>query len=115
MTGAQVRAFAGWPGTQTVFRLAGEGEREGKILEMRVTRTRLPPPQPCSTEQHPDNSSSTTGAVDVSSSEGIIVTCGNGSRLEVLELQPAGRSVMSAGAFKHGLKGRQMWVQQQYH
>ena len=107
-----MRAFAGWPGTQAMFWLGSKEEGAGKLVEMRITKTRVVPSEPRTTDQQKHSSNPVTGYVDVSSSEGLIVTCGNDTYLEVLELQPAGRGVMSAAAYKHGLKSRQIWVRQ---
>ena len=109
---AQVRAFAGWPGTQAVFRLGGEGEPAGKLLEVRITRTRVLHERPAS-PAWPPMGGPVHGWLEASVAEGLVIECGRGTSLEVQELQPAGRNVMSAAAFLHGLKNRRLWVQQQ--
>ncbi len=108
-----MRAFAGWPGTQATFRLGDEGEQAAKLLEVRITRTRVLQQRPGHATGQPPCSPQ-HGWLEVSVAEGLLVIgCGDGTSLEVLELQPAGRNVMPAAAFLHGLKGRRLWVQQQ--
>lgn len=41
----------------------------------------------------------------------LLVPCGDGGRLEILELQPVGKKPMPAGAFINGLKGRRLFLE----
>ncbi len=83
----KVRAFSGWPGTRGRFTVAGE-ETELKIVTTRVgTGERLPARGECTLQ-----------------GDALIVVCEDGTTLEVVELQPPGKRVLSARDFWNGLR-----------
>lgn len=81
----RVRAFQPWPGTYTTFQ--GRGL---KVLRARVVEAG--PGEP--------------GTVAEVDREGLVVACGGGTRLRVLEVQPESRRPMSAAAFAAGARLR---------
>ena len=105
----QVRGFAGWPGTYTVFHVGSEAGQPERSLDVRITRTEVVLEQQA---RVPMGGNAPAGTTEVTLSEGMVVECGNATYLGILELQPAGKNAMSAAAFKNGLKGRRVWVQQ---
>jgi methionyl-tRNA formyltransferase len=77
----RVRAFNPWPGTVTRFR-----GKACKILHTKVGETFIP---------------AEPGTIHAAR-QVLSVTCGDGSVLEILELQPENRKPMSAGDFANG-------------
>lgn len=115
----QVRAFAGWPGTTAAFELrapgaADDGASSGgsspaEQLELKIVRTRVAP-----AEAWKGGAAGSSGELRhvACSREGIFIRCGDGSVLEVLELQAPGKKVMAARDFANGLRGRELvWVE----
>jgi methionyl-tRNA formyltransferase len=100
----QVRAFVGWPGTQAVLLLRSHDGTADREMEVKVTRTRV------SQEVPQSNPSSQEGFIEASHEGQMLISCGGGSVLQVLELQPAGKKPMSATAFLNGVKGRSILV-----
>eukprot|EP00887_Chlorella_sp_A99_P007684 scaffold20.g7684.t1 len=98
----QIRGFAGWPGSHHVFAVrSAEGGDEGE-LELKVLRTRPLPP-----EASPRAGSGGGDARAVAASRhGLYVRCGDGSVLQLLEVQAPGKRPMAAADFVNGLKGR---------
>lgn len=80
----QIRALAPWPGTWTTF----EGERL-KILRAKISDSILTSPP---------------GHIYASAKQ-LFVSCGNGTALEILQLQPAGKNPMSTEDYLHGHSG----------
>ena len=130
----KVRGFAGWPGTHHVFSLSSpEGGAEEQV-ELKVLRTRVPPAGQApwangssssgssssgsssggssnfsSSSGGGSSSGSSSGGVDrvvAASRRGLFVRCGDGSALELLEVQAPGKRAMAAADFVNGLKGR---------
>lgn len=81
----RVRGLQPWPGTTTLY----EG-RALKVLHARVSGTG--PGEP--------------GTVLAAGAEGILVACGAGSRVLILEVQPESRRPMSAASFVAGARLR---------
>ena len=79
----RVRAFQPWPGATTVF-----GSRALQVRRARVE-------EGCSGEP---------GIVLLADRDGILVGCGGGSCLRLIEVQPESRRVMSAAAFAAGAR-----------
>jgi len=113
----KVRGFAGWPGTFHSFRVdsdaGGDGKATGEEVELKIIRTRVG-----------NNSSGGGGgggdsmAKDGRYDQKIVefrgdamrIVCGDGSVLEVLEVQAPGRKVVAAKDFANGMKGKTlMW------
>jgi methionyl-tRNA formyltransferase len=79
----RVRGFLPWPGSSTSI--------EGKILKiLKAAEAPAGPGEP--------------GVVVVSGSDGLIVACGAGSRLRIVEVHPESRRPMSASAFAAGAR-----------
>ena len=79
----RVRGFHAWPGATTT--LAGRG--------LRILRARALP-----------GSDAPPGTLERADREGLVVACGEGSRLLVLEVQPESRNAMPAAAFAAGAR-----------
>ena len=105
----KVRAFAGWPGTFASFQLvagvaadaaSSSSSSDGEDIEIKIVRTRLAEASVWS-----GGSEEEEGGVAVMR-DAIYVRCGDGSVLQVLELQVPGKRAMAARDFVNGLKGR---------
>lgn len=81
----RVRGFHPWPGTSTTFEA-----RTLKVLRARPVEAGAGDP----------------GTVVALGRDGIVVACGEGTRLRLLELQPEGRRPMAAAAFAAGARLR---------
>jgi methionyl-tRNA formyltransferase len=86
---AQIRAMQPWPTAYTYWHHAGQPP-----LRVIVHRARPAAPAPAAPEPMP-------GAV-VAGDDHLIVASGQGSAVEILELQPAGKRRMSAAEFLRG-------------
>lgn len=96
----KVRAFAGWPGTRTKVQISngdGNGIDDSQILEIKIVTTKV------GSKYYQGNEATITFDRDA-----LIFCCGGGSTLEVLELQPPGKRIMSAQDFWNGLRGRKL-------
>ena len=99
--GWQVRAFAGWPGSRVSLKVGDGSEVALKLLTTRVGPTSS------------GEAVSTTAQLPLTWSppESLQVQCGDGSVLEVVEVQPESKKAMAAKAFWNGLRGREVYVQ----
>ncbi|KAF8026644.1 hypothetical protein BT93_F3201 [Corymbia citriodora subsp. variegata] len=93
----KVRAFAGWPGTRAKFAVMDKENGKQNVIELKIITTRV-----CSEIR------SEGGEVDgLSFANGaLLVPCGGGTVLEVLEVQLPGKKVVNAAAFWNGLRGQ---------
>ncbi|KAK3426183.1 hypothetical protein EUGRSUZ_F02693 [Eucalyptus grandis] len=93
----KVRAFAGWPGTRAKFALMDKENGQQNVIELKIITTRV-----CSEIRGEG------GEVDgISFAKGaLLVPCGGGTVLEVLEVQLPGKKVVDAAAFWNGLRGQ---------
>ncbi|MGE5126987.1 MAG: methionyl-tRNA formyltransferase [Betaproteobacteria bacterium] len=87
----RVRGFFPWPGSFTLH--------DGRLLKL--LRVRLQDASPGSIEGGP-----APGEILSVSADGVTVTCGAGSRLQVLEVQPESRRAMPASAWAAGARLR---------
>lgn len=93
----RVRAFAGWPGTWADFLIWDENKTEEvrlKILETVVLR---------------ETGGMCFGIHEVSFNEQqncLSITCGDGSRIGALIVQPPGKKAMDAKSLWNGLRGK---------
>ncbi|EPS61064.1 hypothetical protein M569_13737 [Genlisea aurea] len=96
-----VRAFAGWPGTRSKLSLFDDVSGEMNDVDLKVVTTRV------------------CGDGDVLSrrrdeiffeKDSLVIPCGNGTALEVVEVQLPGKSVVGAAAFRNGLRGRKLKI-----
>ncbi|HVQ29995.1 MAG TPA: methionyl-tRNA formyltransferase [Vicinamibacteria bacterium] len=83
----RVRGFHPWPGTFALF--------QGRALK--VLRARA---------EHGGADDPPAGSVVAVDANGVVVACGGGSHLRLLELQPESRKAMSATAFAQGARLR---------
>lgn len=95
----RVRGFSMWPGTFVYLQIEGdEAPTKVKILETRVLPETV--------------ESSSVVALGPKKGDGLRLVCGDGSVLEVLQLQPVTRKAMDAKSFVNGLRGKTVqWVQ----
>ena len=102
----KVRGFAGWPGTYHTFEMVdAQGSRGvGKEdeLELKILKTRI-----VSSSSYNDGGDDFSREV-VAGPESLRIACGDGSVLEVLEVQAPGRKAVAAKDFINGLKGRSL-------
>ncbi|KAI3431953.1 uncharacterized protein J3R85_007836 [Psidium guajava] len=93
----KVRAFAGWPGTRAKFAVIDKENVEQNVVELKIITTRI-----CSEFRgevsEGDSINFAKGA--------LLVPCGGGTALEVLEVQLPGKKVINAAAFWNGLRGQ---------
>nr|AKF43293.1 protein pigment defective 194 [Pelargonium tetragonum] len=95
----KVRAFAGWPGTRAKIAVIDETTSQCDILEPKIITTRASSRENVQ-ENEVDEITYIKGA--------LVIPCGGCSTLEVLELQLPGRKVVTADAFRNGLRGRKL-------
>jgi methionyl-tRNA formyltransferase len=86
----RVRGFHPWPGAFTVH--------EGGLLKVLHVRTAAGPSAPAA--------ESSPGTILDVTPEGLLVACGGGSRLLLIEVQPESRRAMAASAFAAGARLR---------
>eukprot|EP00898_Chlorokybus_atmophyticus_P005595 jgi/Chlat1/6036/Chrsp4S06329 len=98
----KVRAFAGWPGTRAHFAIEKEdGSQE--LIELKIVATRV-------ADENESEQCRSKGKEVTIMYEELQVVCGDGSVLQVLEVQPPAKKVQSARAFWNGLRGRKLFV-----
>lgn len=107
----QVRAFAGWPGAFASFKVSssnGDGTLQQQELVVKVLETRL-----VSQQQAGELLQQAEPGQVVFPQQGkrLLVPCGDGAALEVLQLQPPTKKAMQPKAFYNGLSGKQLYVQ----
>lgn len=93
----QVRAFAGWPGSWADFVLINDAGREEIRLKIGRTTVLRPDGVMC------------LGIHEVSFDEEkncLAITCGDGSMIGLLEVQPPSKKSMDARSFWNGLRGK---------
>lgn len=94
----KVRGFAGWPGTWGDFVLRGT-DGEGQEVRLKVLETVVLRKE----------GGMCLGVHDVSFDEDnncLAVTCDDGSKIGVLQVQPPGKKGMDARSFWNGLRGK---------
>jgi methionyl-tRNA formyltransferase len=95
----RVRGFSMWPGTFCYLQI---GDEEQEPTKVKIAKTRVL-----------EESAEPTDVIEIgpNKGDGLRLVCGDGSILEVLELQPVTRKVMDAKSFVNGLQGRSVrWV-----
>ena len=94
------RAYAGWPGTWTLFRssFSEEAVRVKVITTCIIDGGRRSP--------QPDNK---VVLIKHKDQDVLRLECGDGSILGVSEVQPAGKKEMSAKAYVNGLRGADLF------
>lgn len=93
----KVRAFAGWPGTRAKFVVIDEKNDKRSELDLKIITSRV------------YNDAQVSKDDDVAFIKGsMIIPCGGGTALEVLEVQLPGKKVVDAAAFWNGLRGQKV-------
>ena len=96
----RVRAFAGWPGTSAQF-VINRGEPDEEKLKVKIITTRVAR----------EEGGAVLGVHQLkmnAKGDALVVTCDDGSQLEVLELQLPSKKPMDARAFWNGVRGRKI-------
>ena len=96
----KVRAFAGWPGTTAEFVINSQEPEEEKI-KVKIVTTRV----------RRKEGGAVLGVHQISCDDKantLVVTCDDGSQLDVLEIQPPGKKPMDAKSFWNGMRGRRV-------
>ncbi|XP_049357890.1 uncharacterized protein LOC125822526 [Solanum verrucosum] len=95
----KVRAFAGWPGTRARLKVIDPSNGESSIIELKIITTRI----------YGGIRSQDIEANDVLFTKGsLVIPCGGGTALEVLEIQLPGKRAVNAAAFWNGLRGQML-------
>ncbi|KZV42249.1 1-deoxy-D-xylulose 5-phosphate reductoisomerase, chloroplastic [Dorcoceras hygrometricum] len=95
----KVRAFAGWPGTRAKVLIIDERSGQNDITDLKIITTRV-----CVRDD-----SKISDIDEVLFAKGsLIFSCGEGTALEVLEVQLPGKKVVNAAAFWNGLRGQKL-------
>lgn len=96
----KVRAFAGWPATTAQLVINSQEEDEEKI-KVKIVTTRV----------RREVGGAVLGVHQIScddKSNTLVITCDDGSQLDVLEIQPPGKKPMDAKSFWNGMRGRRV-------
>ncbi|EFJ45234.1 hypothetical protein VOLCADRAFT_106047 [Volvox carteri f. nagariensis] len=112
----RVRAFAGWPGTSATFLLQDEASGETEAVDIKIVKTRASPPAAASEAAYswswpaPASGGAEGGsaAAVVFSGDSMLVPCAGGTWLEVWQVQPPTKKVMSVKDFRNGLRGKRL-------
>lgn len=95
----KVRAFAGWPGTRARLKVIDPNNGESSIIELKIITTRI----------YGGINSQDIEANDVLfTKSSLVIPCGGGTALEVLEIQLPGKRAVNAAAFWNGLRGQML-------
>jgi len=105
----KVRGFSMWPGTFMYFRIGDDDDSE--LVKVKIVTTRV-----LTDDDDNDTKAITTITDEIQlgseKNDGLRVICGDGSILELLEVQPVTRKVMDAKSFCNGLRGEKIrWAQ----
>ncbi|MCO5549224.1 hypothetical protein L7F22_002690 [Adiantum nelumboides] len=100
----KVRAFADWPGTKAKFQVVNTTGEATQDLDLKIITTK--PRIDTSAERHLDHNRHLLRH----EKSALLVFCGGDSVLEILELQPPGKRIMSAKDFSNGLRGQQLRI-----
>lgn len=92
----RVRGFSMWPGTFLYFQI-GDDEPNNEPTKVKVIESRVL-----------EETAEPTDAIEIgpNKGDGLRLVCGDGSVLEMLQVQPATRKAMDAKSFTNGLQGR---------
>jgi methionyl-tRNA formyltransferase len=111
------RGFSEWPGIWCIFHIHGPSRDD--YVRVRLVTTRilssssslsspLPSPSPSILEPISPSNQVTYRSISGTKNGYLEVGCMDNSRLAILELQPQGKKVMTAKAFKNGLKEKKV-------
>lgn len=103
----QVRGFAGWPGAFATFHVSAAGAAAASTMVVKVLRSRVAD----DAEAAALAAGAPPGGIVFSDAGArLLVPCGGGGVLEVLELQPPTKKAMAPKAFYNGLSGKRLSV-----
>ncbi|XP_047956412.1 methionyl-tRNA formyltransferase [Salvia hispanica] len=95
----KVRAFSGWPGTRAKVLVIDPKTDQQNTIDLKIITTRV----------HDNNEIRNGEKDDIVFVKGsLIFPCGDGTALEVLEVQLPGKKVVNAAAFWNGLRGQKL-------
>ncbi|MCO5576363.1 hypothetical protein L7F22_030173 [Adiantum nelumboides] len=103
----KVRAFADWPGTKAKFEVVNTTGEATQDLDLKIITTK--PRIDTSAESNVGHFDHNRHLLRHEKSA-LLVFCGGDSVLEILELQPPGKRIMSAKDFSNGLRGQQLRI-----
>lgn len=96
----KIRAFAGWPGTWADFCIGDGADSEPITLKIAKSIVLRSEGGVCFGIHQMDYDAN---------KRALIVTCGDGSRIGLLQVQPPGKKQMDATGFWNGLRGRALF------
>jgi methionyl-tRNA formyltransferase len=100
----RLRGFSMWPGV-FIYAQVGDDESEGEPFKLKLLETRVVP----ETQEPTD-----VLAKGPNKKDGLRLVCGDGSVLEILNLQPAGKKPMDSNSFLNGYPNKTIrWVKPQ--
>lgn len=99
----RVRAFSGWPGTWADFTLvsATQSDAQPEKLRLKIGRTVV----------LREEGGMCIGVHDITfdaDNQCLAITCGDGSKIGALQVQPPGKKPMDARSFWNGLRGKSL-------
>jgi methionyl-tRNA formyltransferase len=106
----KVRAFAGWPGAFATFQVsnAQQQQQQQQEMQVKIIESRLIRQEEASNLLQ---QAAPGQVVFLDQGKRMLVLCGDGAALEVLQLQPPTKKAMQPKAFYNGLGGKQLSVQ----
>jgi methionyl-tRNA formyltransferase len=116
MCHSKVKGFAGWPGTVATFYIQASDSNYSKTnddaLDLKIIKTKVVDASLIAEDtwrsDDDDDDDAKCQAV-AHGKQGLLVKCGDGSVLQIIEVQPPGKKPMSARSFANGLKGRKLY------
>jgi methionyl-tRNA formyltransferase len=111
---SKVKGFAGWPGTVATFYIQASDSNNSNIndaLDLKIIKTKVVDASLIAEDTwSSDNDDDDAKYQAVAhGKQGLLVKCGDGSVLQIIEVQPPGKKSMSAQSFSNGLKGRKLF------
>lgn len=107
----KIRGFSMWPGTFMYFQIGDDedddagGSSAAEPVKVKIIQSRV---------LQEEGSANPTNVVELgpAKTDGLHLVCGDGSVLELLQVQPVTRKAMDARSFVNGLRGKKLrWVE----
>lgn len=95
------RGFADWPGTYAYFVVNPVEGAKNEAQRIKIVTTIVTE----SNSNYNIKADNTVSAGKVNGKDVLLITCGDGSKIGIYEMQPAGKKVMDAKSFLNGLRG----------
>mmetsp|Transcript_29542 Transcript_29542/g.65078 ORF Transcript_29542/g.65078 Transcript_29542/m.65078 type:complete len:466 (+) Transcript_29542:105-1502(+) len=103
----KARGFSMWPGTYMYFQV-GDDDDAGAAASDEPLRVKILKTQVLDDKVEPSN----VVEMGPSKGDGLRIVCGDGSVLEVSQVQPAMRKAMDAKSFMNGMRGQTLrWIE----